>query len=183
MSALACDLMDIAQAAQGCEEQFAGIGQQIHVAYPEDLEAVPEFEANKAQFTSASFTFKSGKGAWKFRIKKQSGHITSTGNAGAKGYNVQLEFVIDRDIENAAHVLRILKNRGDAIFFAERSEGGYFVIYDPISGTEINSNYDSGTTPESDSGHTVTVTSSPNRYSIAVWNGTIQLKSAAGVGG
>ena len=32
MAELSCDLMDIGQAAAGCEEQFAGIGNQIYVA-------------------------------------------------------------------------------------------------------------------------------------------------------
>ena len=100
--ALSCDLKDIAQAASGCEEQFAGLGTQIYVAYPEDLTAAPEYEENGAKFTEASFTFKSGKGAWKFRIKKQTGQITSTGNEGAKGWNVQLLFTIDKDVENAS---------------------------------------------------------------------------------
>ena len=36
MADMTCDLMDIGQAAAGCEEQFAGIGNQIYVAYPED---------------------------------------------------------------------------------------------------------------------------------------------------
>ena len=179
MAELSCDLMDIGQAAAGCDEQFAGIGNQIYVAYPEDLTAKPVYEASKAAFTEASFAFSPGKGAWKFRIKKQSGQISSTGNEGAKGYNVQLIFTIDKDVENAAHVLRILKNRGDAIFFAENPAGGYYVVYDPTFGTEVNNNYDSGTTPDSDSGHAVTVTSNPNRYSLTTWSGTLTLKSEA----
>lgn len=177
--ASACDLQDIAQAAAGCDEQFSGLGNHIYVAYPEDLSAAPTYDPAKAAFTEASFTFKSGKGAWDFRIKKQTGKISSTGNEGAKGYNVTLTFNIDKDVENAAQVLRILKNRGDAIFFAERPAGGYFVVYDPTFGTEINNNYDTGDTPESDSGHTVTVTSNPNRFSITTWEGTLTLKSAA----
>ena len=159
--ALSCDLKDIAQAASGCEEQFAGLGTQIYVAYPEDLTATPEYEENGAKFTEASFTFKSGKGAWKFRIKKQTGQITSTGNEGAKGWNVQLLFTIDKDVENASQVLRILKNRGDAIFFAENPSepGTYYVVYDPVFGT-----------------------SNPNRYPLCTWTGTLTLATEAGAG-
>ena len=180
MAVMACDLMDIGQAAAGCDEQFAGIGNQIYVAYPEDLASPPTYDQNRAAFVTGAFTFKPTKGAWKFRIKKQSGQISSTGNEGAKGYNVQLMFTIDKDVENAAHVLRILKNRGDAIFFAENPSGGYYVVYDPTFGTEVNNNYDSGTTPDSDSGHAVTVTSNPNRYSLTTWDGTLTIKSELG---
>ena len=144
------------------------------------MKAPPTYDESKAAFASGAFTFKASKGAWKFRIKKQSGQISSTGNEGAKGYNVQLMFTIDKDVENAAHVLRILKNRGDAIFFAENPSGGYYVVYDPTFGTEVNNNYDSGTTPDSDSGHAVTVTSNPNRYSLTTWDGTLTIKSGLG---
>lgn len=153
----------------------------IYVAYPEDLEATPTYEENASKFSDTSFAFKTGKGAWRFRIKKQTGQVTATGNEGAKGWNVQLLFTIDRDVENASHVLRVLKNRGDAIFFAENPSvtGSYYVVYDPAFGTEINSNYDSGTTPDSDSGHQVTVTCNPCRYPLTTWSGTLTLAGAA----
>ena len=172
--ALSCDLKDIAQAAAGCEEQLSGLGNMVYVAYPEDLTATPEYSEDAATFDSSAFTFKPSKGAWKIRCKKQSVQLTATGNEGPKGFNVQLVFVIDRD--------RILKNRGDAIFFVENpsSPGTYRVVYDPVAGTEINANYDSGTTPDSDSGYTVTVTSNPNRYGLTSWTGTLTLASSSG---
>ena len=180
--ALSCDLKDIAQAAAGCEEQLSGLGNMVYVAYPEDLTATPEYSDDAATFDSSAFTFKASKGAWKIRCKKQSVQLTATGNEGPKGFNVQLVFVIDRDVENASQVIRILKNRGDAIFFVENpsSPGTYRVVYDPVAGTEINANYDSGTTPDSDSGYTVTVTSNPNRYGLTSWTGTLTLASSAG---
>ena len=180
--ALSCDLKDIAQAAAGCEEQLSGLGNMVYVAYPEDLTATPEYSEDAATFDSSAFTFKPSKGAWKIRCKKQSVQLTATGNEGPKGFNVQLVFVIDRDVENASQVIRILKNRGDAIFFVENpsSPGTYRVVYDPVAGTEINANYDSGTTADSDSGYTVTVTSNPNRYGLTSWTGTLTLASSAG---
>ena len=179
MAGLSCDLKDIAQASAGCEEQLSGLGNTVYVAYPEDLAGTPGYAADKAEFDTSAFTFKPSKGAWKIRCKKQSVHLTSTGNEGPKGFNVQLVFVIDRDVENASQVIRILKNRGDAIFFVENPSvpGTYRVVYDPVAGTEINANYDSGTTPDSDSGYTVTVTSNPNRYGLTSWTGTLTIKS------
>lgn len=177
MPELACDLMDIGMAASGCAERFSGLGNFIFVAYPEDLTTPPEYDESEAAFTPASIVFAPGKGAWKFRIKKKTGKISATGNEGAKGYNVTLAFSIDRDVENAAKVLRILKNRGDAIFFAQRPEGGYYVVYDPTFGTDINNNYDTGDGPDSESGHTATVTCNPCRFPITKWDGTLTLKS------
>lgn len=181
MAGLTCDLSDIALAAAGCEEQFSGLGNHIMAALPEDFTAPPEYDWEKGAYTESSFTFKEGKGAIKIRIKKQSGKISSPGNEGAKGYNTSLTFVIDRDVETASKVLRIMKNRGDVVFFAQRPSGGYYVVYDPTFGTEINNTFDSGDTPESESGHTVTVTSNPSIYPITPWSGTLTIKSEAPV--
>lgn len=181
---VACDLKDIGLADAGCGEAFSGLGNKVYVFFPEDLQAAPTFDEKGAAFAEAAFTFAEGKGANVIKIKKQSGHLSSTGNAGAKGWNVTLEFVIDKDLDNAAHILRILKNRGDAVWMVECPDGtGYYVVYDPVFGTEVNSNFDSGTTPDSDNGHTVTVTCNPCRYSTIKWSGTLTLKSSVGAGG
>lgn len=177
MAGLTCELSDIALAAAGCEEQFSGLGNHIMAALPEDFTTPPEYDAETGGYSEASFTFKAGKGAVKIRIKKQSAKIASTGNEGAKGYNTSLTFVIDRDVEKASKVLRIMKNRGDIVFFAERPAGGYYVVYDPKFGNEINNSYDSGDAPESESGHTVTVTANPSIYPIVQWSGVLKIKS------
>lgn len=175
--ALPCDIMDLGgDAAHSCEEDFAGYGQNVYVAYPEDLTAIPDFESGKATFGSEAFAFKPSRGAWRFRIKRRSAHIDSTGNEGA-GYNVVATFVIDKDLENASTVLRKLKNRGDAIFFFERYDGDFTVVYDKIAGTDVNNNFASGANPGDEHGQTVTVTCNPCRYSEVTWKGTISLKS------
>jgi hypothetical protein len=181
---LSCEIMDIAQAAAGCEEQFSGLGNTVYVALPEDLTAPPEYEeSGKAAYSTSAFTFDAEKGAYKIRCKKQTVQITATANEGAKGYNVQMMFTVDKDVMNAAQVFRVLKNRGDVIFFAENPAGGYYVVYDPHFGTEIVNNYDTGTTPDSDMGHTVTVTCNPCPFALTSWDGTLTIKSELGVGG
>lgn len=181
--ALSCEIMDIAQASAGCEEQFSGLGNTVYVALPEDLTAKPEYEeSGKAAYSTSAFTFDAEKGAYKIRCKKQTVQITATANEGAKGYNVQLMFTVDKDVMNAAQVFRVLKNRGDVIFFAENPAGGYYVVYDPHFGTEIANNYDTGTTPDSDMGHTVTVTCNPCPFALTSWDGTLTIKSEVGGG-
>lgn len=176
--ALSCDLMDIAQAAAGCSEQYAGLGNTVYVALPEDLTAKPAYEEDgQAAFASTAFAFKEGKGAYKIRCKKQTVQITSTANEGARGYSVQLMFTVDKDVMNAAQVFRVLKNKGDAIFLVQNPAGGYYVVYDPDFGTELVNNYDTGTTPDSDMGHTVTVTCNPCPFSLTSWEGTLAVKS------
>lgn len=176
--ALSCDLKDIAQAAAGCDEQYAGLGNTVYVALPEDLTAAPAYEEDgTAAFASTAFTFAEGKGAYKIRCKKQTVQLTSTPNDGARGYSQQLVFTVDKDVMNAAQVFRVLKNKGDAIFFVENPAGGYYVVYDPVFGTELVNQYDSGTTPDSDMGHAVTVTCNPCPFSLTSWEGTLTVKS------
>ena len=57
MADMTCDLMDIGQAAAGCDEQFAGIGNQIYVAYPEDLQSPPTYDQKKAAFVILPMLF------------------------------------------------------------------------------------------------------------------------------
>ena len=74
--ALSCEIMDIAQASAGCEEQYAGLGNTVYVALPEDLSAAPAYEeSGKAAFSSTSFAFSPSKGAYKIRCKKQTGRL------------------------------------------------------------------------------------------------------------
>lgn len=186
MAELSCNLMDIAQASAGCSEQYAGLGNTVYVVLPEDLSAKPEYdETGKAAFSTSAFTFSEGKGAYKIRCKKQTVQITATANEGARGYNVQLMFTVDKDVKNAAQVFRVLKNKGDAIFLVENPAGGFYVVYDPDFGTELVNNYDTGTTPDSDMGHSVTVTCNPCPFALTSWDGTLTVKSevSPGVGG
>lgn len=174
MAQLSCDLMDIGNDANSCEEFLAGLGAYIYIVDPDDLIVTPAYEEDgSAKFQAFSFdkaNFKSGKKAYKIKVKKTTGHVTSTGTEGAKGYANQLEFTIDKDVKNAAQVLRVVKNKGDFYFLApEPDNKSYQVVGDPVYGSSLNNNYDSGTTADSDSGHTVTVTSSPSRFSLVTW--------------
>lgn len=175
MATLNCDLMDIGTGeAAGCEEFLAGLGAHIYAVDPDDLLFEPQFKDDgSAAFKAFSFdkaNFKTGKKAYKIKIKKQTGHNQATGNEGPKGYQQQLELTIDKDVKNAAQVLRIIKNKGDFYFLIPEANGtSYQVVGDPVYGSALNNNYDSGTTPDSDSGHMVTITSSPCRFSLQTW--------------
>ena len=183
MPELACDLKDIGLADSGCEEEYAGFGQYIYLAWPEDLKAAPEYDPGKAAYTTASFVFKEGKRAYKIRIKKNSAKVSAPGNDGPKGYNQTLTFNIDRDVDTAMEVLRIAKNRGNAIAFAEKRSGGFRVVYDPMSGTDVKNDYESGDAPDSDSGHTVTITCNPAKYPAPSWDGVLTTEPAPAPGG
>lgn len=172
---LSCDIQDIGYGVDaGCEEFLAGLASWLYVVNPEDLVVAPQYNENgKAEFQTWCFNqanFKQGKQAYRIKIKKQTGHNQATGTEGPRGYSQQLEFTIDKDVKNAAQVLRVIKNKEDFYFLVPETDGRSFqVVGDPVYGSSLNSNYNSGTTPDSDSGHMVTVTSNPSRFSLVTW--------------
>lgn len=172
---LACDIMDIGTLDICPKETYSGIGHVIYVAYPEDLVEKPFYENGEAAFSLSSFVFKPGRGAYRIYIKKKSGRIQSVGYDRDKGYKVNLMFTIERALEKSSRLLRILKNREDAIFFVVRFDGGYYVVYDPVFGTKVSNSYDSGKAPDSDRGYSVTVTCDPSKYPLTKWDGTLTI--------
>lgn len=177
MADLACDIVDIGSSALNCTENFSGIGSYLLVAFPEDLESDPEYDATKAEFTTASFTFASGKGFHKIKIKKQSGKVTSTLNGQGKGYSNVITAVVDQDMEAMSHNLRVMANR-DIIAMAPDGKGKYYVAYDPVFRPTLEVSSDTGDTPDSDSGHTITITCNPSVYPLVKWAGTPTMASA-----
>ncbi len=176
MATIACDMAHIGDPSKNCDDVFSGYGRKIYAVVPEDLESDLAYDAKTNSFGTSAFTFKEGKGAYIFYCKKDSVQFTSTGVENHSGYQNQLVFNIERDLDNASVILRRIKNRGDIIFLAEYREGGKFdVLWDPTSGTTFNNNYDSGTTADSDSGMSCTATCPICLFSKVYWEGTLTI--------
>lgn len=176
--ALACDINDIASAATSCEELYAGLGKVVYAVRPSDLANAPKYaeESGKARFMAYSFdkaNFLSGKKAFTINVKKSTSQNQGTGIEGPKGFSQSLTFVVQKDIENCAHALRVMKNEENLYFLVPfGSEGLYQVIGDPVYGSTINGNFDSGTTADSDSGITFTVACPSAPYPVVYWEPT-----------
>ena len=155
------------------DEFLAGIAANLYAVDPDFLKVRPAYAKDgSSNYQSYSFdkaNFKTGKYALKFKIKKDSGQNQATGIDGAKGYNQSLTFTIEKDVKKASQVLRAIKNHEDYYFLCEEADAESFqVVGDPVRGSRLNNNYDSGTTPESDSGLQCTVTAA-SRFSVAWW--------------
>lgn len=168
---MACNPFSIKRTSSKCTENFAGVGSRVLVALVEDLESPAVWDEEAAGFTTDSFTFKANKGFSELDIKKKSGKVTFDSNGQNKGFSNVLTFVVDHNMESMAYLSRIVNNV-DCIWMVADGKGGWFVLYDPDFSTEISISGDTGDTPDSDSGITVTVTGSPMRYGFAKWNGT-----------
>lgn len=183
---LSCDIADVNTQLEGCSEQYAGLGGYIYAVDPRDLVVKPAYseEAGEARFQAYSFdkaNFKNGTKAIAIKIKKTSGQNQGTGIEGPKGHSQSLTFVVDNDTENAAATLRVIKNKGDFYFLAPfGADGKYQVIGDPVYGSTLNANYDSGTTADSDSGITVTAACPAAPFCVVLWVPTPGTSSEGG---
>lgn len=163
-----CDFADI-NSASTCGESLSGIATTIYIAFKDDLKSLPKYkdsaedDGDMSAFASVDdvtgFKFKTGKCFYKWEIVTDSGQLTSTSVAQQKGFINQLVLKIAEMNANISALLRVLNNRKDA-FLAIPEGDKYKMIYNPDRNIKIDSggiSYDSGTTPDSESGTTVTV--------------------------
>lgn len=169
---MACVLKHVGSSAASCSENYSGIGNKVYVFFPEDLTAAPEYSESEAGFSQDSFAFAEGKGAYEIKIKKKSGKVTFSSNPQGGGFSNVLTFVVNNDMETMALIGRTINNV-DTGWMVEDGTGKFYVLYDPTFAPEVTQEGDTGDTPDSDRGITVTVTASPMKYGFAKWAGTI----------
>lgn len=169
-----CNLKNVGSGAVSCKENFSGVGTRLFLFLPEDLEAAPTYDDEKAEFAADSFTFKTGKGAYEVYLKPKSGKVTSTSNPNGGGFSNVLTGTVAKDLDNMAHLLRTLNNRNFGAMVSDGT-GKYYVVYDPTFDAEISVEFDSGDAPDSDHGFTFTITCSPMLYPATKWSGTLTM--------
>jgi hypothetical protein len=177
-------LKPIKRSASTCEENYSGIGTSVYVAFVEDLEAQYDYSASgeMAGFDESAFKFKQGKGFYQLDIKKKSGKVTSESNPQGGGFNNVLTFVVNNNMDEMAYILRTINNV-DTMWLISDGKDAYYAMYDPQFAPEVTSSGDTGDTPDSDRGFTMTITASPARYPMAKWKGTPQVVADQSVQG
>lgn len=175
---MACNLTNIGSAATSCKENFSGVGSRLFLFDPDELTAAPTYDEEKAEYTESSFTFKEGKGAYEVLLKPKSGKVTSSSNGQNKGFSNVFTGIVDKSMDEMSHLMRILNNRNFGAMVSDGT-GKYYVLYSPDFDLEFSSESDSGDTPDSDHGHTLTITCSPMLYPMTKWSGTLTMAAAA----
>lgn len=165
---MACNLKHIKRSAQTCEENYSGIGTSVYVAFVEDLDAQFDYSENFAGFEPGALKFKDGKGFCQLDIKKKSGKVTAESNGPGKGFSNVLTFVMNQNMEDMALISRAINNV-DTLWAAADGKGSYYLIYDRNFAPEVAISADTGDTPDSDNGFTVTVTGTPMKYPLPKW--------------
>ncbi len=178
---MACEFVDVISGTS-CTENFSGVGMTLYIFNANDLEKAPDYDEAKAGFTAESFQFKDGTGAYKVVLKRQSGKVTSTSTPNGGGFVNTFTGVVASNMDQMSLLARTLNNNpewGAMVGCGQDSEGAsmYYVIYDPTFGISFNMESDSGDTPESDHGHTITISAGPMVYPMAKWTGALTIKS------
>ena len=73
-----------------------------------------------------------------------------------------------------SHVARVLNNRNFGAMVSD-GMGKYYVLYSPDFDSVFELSSDTGDTPDSDHGHTLTITCSPMIYPLTKWAGTLTM--------
>lgn len=173
--------MDVTSGAS-CTENFSGVGKTLFIFNVNDLEAPPVYDEGKAEggipgFETGAFTFKEGAGAYKIGLKRQSGKVTTTSTPEGGGFVNTFTGVVAANMEKMSLLARTLNNSNEWGAMIGDGKGGYYVLYDPTFGISFNIEGDTGDTPESDHGFTITIEAGPMLYPLAKWKGTLTVKS------
>jgi len=157
-----------------CQENYSGIGTSAYIFSGEDLAALrlhPEYEDDKPEYTEGSF---SGLPVHRIAIKSQSGKITHQSNTNAGGFNNIFTGLVANDMEKMALNARTMNNLQNWGLLVPDGAGKMYVIYAKDFDLKFEMSGDTGDTPDSDHGHTLTVTAGPCRYPFVKWNGYIE---------
>jgi hypothetical protein len=181
---MACKLLNVKKTAANCQENFSGVGTRVYVALADKLvDGSVVWSDEFAGFAASSFStesfVKEGEGTsvvngfYAIDIKQKSGKVTSESNPQGGGFNNVFTGVVNSNMDRFAFIARTINNVDTVWLISDGSDDGYYVIYDPQFAPEFALSADTGDTPDSDRGFTLTVTASPSRYPLAKWHGVV----------
>ena len=174
---MACKLLNVKKTAANCQENFSGVGTRVYVALADSLvDGAVKWSDKFAGFAASSFSaesFKDGAGFYAIDLKQKSGKVTSESNPQGGGFNNVFTGVVNSNMDRFAYIARTINNVDTVWLISDGSDDGYYVIYDPQFAPEFAMSADTGDTPDSDRGFTLTVTASPSRYPLAKWHGVV----------
>lgn len=175
---MACELFSVGVNAD-CKENFSGVGNYFLIASKAALaSAAPEYDNKEAKFTADSFkgTGNANVKVVKVKIVADTGQVTSESNANAGGFNNVFTCRVGKDMKKMSALARILNNADDYyVFVPTGNTNEYYVIGDPNRAIQFQDSFDSGNTPDSDHGHTLTFTVNAGLYPAATWTGAVDI--------
>ena len=179
---MACNLLNALKDAKRCKIAMAGTGDRV-VFFDKDALLQKITEDPEGKYGSAlpepgvggiyppDCAFMALEGLETLAavdIKTDSGQVTSEKGAENEANSLVGTFVVADNIDNFTQVEHTLRFQNFGAFIP-RIGGGYYVIMSPYKKTTLESNFDSGTTYDSDHGFTVTLTAAPAEFGVTTW--------------
>lgn len=157
---MACTLKSVINNGESCEEEFSGAGTRVYFFLASDVKGRPQLtKQEKAEFRQDAFNGLIGK-LHAVDIKEESAQITSSANPNAGGFSNVLAFTVAKNMSKYSYNLRALHNLKCGAMVPDGKDG-YYVVYSVFGSTTVENSGDSGTTPDSDHGHSTTMTANP----------------------
>ncbi len=174
---MTCELFSVGTSE--CAENFSGVGNYLLVVSGAALAGKTiTYDEEEAKYTDDSFE---GVDAVKIKIVADTGQVTANNNPGGGGFNNIVTARVGKDLKKMSALSRRLNNMDDYFVFVPTGKTNeYYVVGDPNRAMQYQDNFDSGTTPESDHGHTLTFTVNSCLYSAPTWTGSVNVVATEG---
>lgn len=161
---MACNFSDVILDASVCESDFGGVGDRVYLFNVADLTERPSQDDIKDDNTYDSTAFNTLRGKlYAVDIRENSGQVTSQKSENGDGFAVTGTFVVHKHLDEFAALARTLSLVNFGCFIPD-NKGKYYVLYSEYKRTKFGNAFDSGTTYDSEHGHTVTVEVAPMEY-------------------
>jgi len=174
---MACNFINVGGTTESCTENYSGIGTSVYVFSGDDLQTAgvtPTYSDDAAEYAKTSFD---GVEVKRIVIKSQSGKVTYQSNPNAGGFNNIFTGLIANDMDNMSLMERAMNNLTNWGMLVPDGTGKMYVIYAKDFDLQFSAEGDTGDTPDSDHGHTLTVTAGPCRYPFVKWDGQVSYDS------
>ena len=180
---MACNFISVKSSAN-CSENFSGVGSKFYV-FSGDSITEAEWNGvvskrNLSDYETAVATAVNSQTCYEVDIKPKTGKVTATANPNGGGFSNVFTAVVANNMNDMTELARSLNNDTDWGILVPAGAGQYYVLYDKSFGIEFGMESDSGDTPDSDHGHTVTITCSPMIYAMPKLSGITPNTSAVG---
>ncbi len=174
---MACEFFSVG--ISDCAENFSGVGNYLLIASKAAMAGkTPAYDENLAKYADDSFE---NVDVVKVKIVADSGQVTSTNNPNGGGFNNVVTARVGKDMNKMSALSRRLNNMDDYFVFVPTGKTNeYYVIGDPNRAMQFQDNFDSGNTPDSEHGHTVTFTVNSCLYPAVVWTGSLNVVAEEG---
>ena len=163
---MACNLINVKSSAS-CKEDFSGVGSRFYVFSGEGIAEVDLSGVESMQDYITALEAYMANGVVQVDIKPKSGKVTSSSNANGGGFSNVFTGVVANNMTAMSELSRVLNNTTDWGILVPAGNNEFYVLYDKAFGIEFGDEGDTGDTPDSDHGHTLTITCSPMLYGLA----------------